>query len=187
LSAGDPLGSLKRVALRDDAPAPALRGIAMARRGELIRAKALLRSAARLSRHEQGLRTNTRAENWHQPVGRREFKMQRFETPGSAQRFLSVHAAVHNTFNIQRHLVKHFASSEARHLTPGEWQRRHERELSPQVLCDSTKLPVTMPLLARCDNAVAASQVVHKPPVPLEDFSLSVIVVDRQGTHRCGC
>jgi hypothetical protein len=35
LSAGDPLGSLKRVALRDDAPALALRGIAMARRGEL--------------------------------------------------------------------------------------------------------------------------------------------------------
>jgi putative transposase len=77
----------------------------MARRGELIRAKALLRSAARLSRHEQGLRTNNRAENSHQPVGRREFKMQTFETPGSAQRFLSVHAAVHNTFNIQRHLT----------------------------------------------------------------------------------
>ena len=155
----------------------------MAGRGELIRAKALLRSAARLSRHEQGLRTNNRAENSHQPVGRREFKMQTFETPGSAQRFLSVHAAVHNTFNIQRHLTsrKARASSEARHLIPGEWQRRHERELSPQVLCNSTKLPVTMPLLARCNDAVAASQVVHKPPVPLEDFSLSVIVVDSQG------
>jgi transposase-like protein len=31
--------------------------------------------------------------------------MQRFKSPGSAQRFLSVHAAVHNTFNVQRHLV----------------------------------------------------------------------------------
>ncbi len=47
LSAGDPLGALKRVALRDDAPALALRGIAMAQLGDLARAKKLLRSAAR--------------------------------------------------------------------------------------------------------------------------------------------
>ena len=47
LSAGDPLGALKRVALRDDAPALALRGIAMAQLGDLVRAKALLRRAAR--------------------------------------------------------------------------------------------------------------------------------------------
>jgi tetratricopeptide (TPR) repeat protein len=47
LAAGDPLGALKRVALRDDAPALALRGIAMAQLGDLVRARALLRSAAR--------------------------------------------------------------------------------------------------------------------------------------------
>ncbi len=47
LAAGDPLGALKRVALRDDAPALALRGIAMAQLGDLDRAKALLRKAAR--------------------------------------------------------------------------------------------------------------------------------------------
>jgi hypothetical protein len=47
LAAGDPLGALKRVALRDDAPALALRGIAMAQLGDFVRAKALLRSAAR--------------------------------------------------------------------------------------------------------------------------------------------
>jgi hypothetical protein len=47
LAAGDPLGALKRVSLRDDAPALALRGIAMAQLGDLLRAKALLRSAAR--------------------------------------------------------------------------------------------------------------------------------------------
>ena len=47
LAAGDPLGALKRVALREDAPALALRGIAMAQLGDLVRAKALLRSAAR--------------------------------------------------------------------------------------------------------------------------------------------
>jgi len=47
LAAGDPLGALKRVSLRDDAPALALRGIAMAQLGDFARAKALLRSAAR--------------------------------------------------------------------------------------------------------------------------------------------
>jgi hypothetical protein len=47
LAAGDPLGALNRVALRDDAPALALRGIAMAQLGDLARAKPLLRRAAR--------------------------------------------------------------------------------------------------------------------------------------------
>ncbi|CAJ7724162.1 DNA-binding protein [Burkholderia pseudomallei] len=47
LAAGDPLGALNRVALRDDAPALALRGIAMAQLGEFVRAKALVRRAAR--------------------------------------------------------------------------------------------------------------------------------------------
>ncbi|MDR3101509.1 MAG: helix-turn-helix domain-containing protein [Paraburkholderia sp.] len=47
LAAGDPLGALNRVALRDDPPALALRGIAMAQLGDLERAKALLRRAAR--------------------------------------------------------------------------------------------------------------------------------------------
>ena len=47
LSAGDPLGALKRIALRDDAAALALRGIAMAQLGDLDRAKALLKRAAR--------------------------------------------------------------------------------------------------------------------------------------------
>jgi hypothetical protein len=47
LAAGDPLGALNRVALRDDAPALALRGIAMAQLGDLVRARVLVRSAAR--------------------------------------------------------------------------------------------------------------------------------------------
>ena len=55
--------------------------------------------------HEQGMRKNNRAENSHQAVRRRERKMQRFKSARSAQRFLNMHAAVHNTFNLQRHLV----------------------------------------------------------------------------------
>jgi hypothetical protein len=47
LAGGDPLGALKRVSLRGDAAALALRGIAMAQLGDLVRAKALLRRAAR--------------------------------------------------------------------------------------------------------------------------------------------
>src|SRR4029453_4070300 len=47
LAAGDPIAALKRVALRDDAAALALRGIAMAQLGDLARAKELLKSAAR--------------------------------------------------------------------------------------------------------------------------------------------
>src|SRR3954463_8772460 len=57
------------------------------------------------ARHEQGLRKNNRAENSHQPVRRREQKMQRFKSAGSAQRFLAMHAPVHNPFSLQRHLV----------------------------------------------------------------------------------
>jgi hypothetical protein len=48
---------------------------------------------------------NNRVENSHEPTRRRERKMQRFKSPGSAQRFSSVHAAVHNTFNVRRHLT----------------------------------------------------------------------------------
>lgn len=55
LAAGDALGALKRVALRDDPPALALRGIAMAQLGELARARELLRRAARGFGAHEGL------------------------------------------------------------------------------------------------------------------------------------
>ena len=56
-------------------------------------------------RHERGRWKNNRAENSHQPTRRRERKMQRFKSAGSAQKFLSSHAAVYNTFNLQRRLT----------------------------------------------------------------------------------
>jgi transposase-like protein len=75
-----------------------------------------------LARREQGLRKNNRAENSHQPTRRRERKMQRFKSPGSAQRFLSAHAAVHNTFNIQRHLVSRRTLRQFRAEATSAWE-----------------------------------------------------------------
>ncbi len=56
-------------------------------------------------RHDTGGRKNNRAENSHLPVRQRERRMQRFKLPRSAQRYLSTHAAIYNTFYVQRHLI----------------------------------------------------------------------------------
>ena len=55
--------------------------------------------------HVRGKRLNNRAESSHVPTRRRERKMQGFRSIGSAQRFLSSHSAVYNTFNVSRHLT----------------------------------------------------------------------------------
>jgi len=73
-------------------------------------------------RHEQGLRKNNRAENSHQAVRRGERKMQGFKSARSAQRFLSMHAAVHNTFNLQRHLVSRSTLRIFRAEAANQWQ-----------------------------------------------------------------
>ena len=80
------------------------------------------------ARHEQGLRANNRAENSHQPVRRRERKMQRFKSAGSAQRFLSAHSAVHNTFNAPAspHLPSHAADLQSRRRAIGKPRQPHD-------------------------------------------------------------
>jgi len=66
---------------------------------------AALREIGMTDRHVTGGRLNNRAENSHQPTRRRERSWRGFKKSGSTQRFLSAHAAVYNTFNVQRHLI----------------------------------------------------------------------------------
>ena len=72
--------------------------------------------------HRPGrLRDNNRVENSHLPVRRRERKMQRFKSQGQAQRFVSTHSAIYNTFNIQRHLVSRGTMRTFRSAAMAEW------------------------------------------------------------------
>ena len=72
--------------------------------------------------HDFGGRKNNRAENSHLPVRQRERRMQRFKSAGSAQRFLSTHAAVYNTFNVQRHLITRRTLRRFRNEAMSVWQ-----------------------------------------------------------------
>jgi transposase-like protein len=69
--------------------------------------RAAARELGLTDRHRPGgMRQNNRAENSHLPIRRRERKQQKFKSRASAQRFLSTHAAVNNTFRVQEHLIR---------------------------------------------------------------------------------
>jgi putative transposase len=66
---------------------------------------------------------NNRAENSHQPFRRRERSMQRFRSPATLQKFVSVHAAIHNHFNLDRHLTSRTDFSKRRDAALAEWRQ----------------------------------------------------------------
>jgi putative transposase len=72
-------------------------------------------------RHDFSGRKNNRAENSHLPVRQRERRMQRFKSAGSAQRFLSIHAAIYNTFYMQRHLISRSTLRQFRAEAMEQW------------------------------------------------------------------
>ena len=73
------------------------------------------------ARHITGGRINNRAENSHLPIRQRERRMQRFKSAGAAQRFLSTHAAIYNTFNVQRHLISRRTMRQFRTEAMNRW------------------------------------------------------------------
>ena len=82
---------------------------------------AALKDLGHSKRHDFGGRRNNRAENSHLLVRQRERRMQRFKSPGSAQRSLSAHA-VYNTFNVQRHLISRRTLRQFRGAAMNEWR-----------------------------------------------------------------
>jgi hypothetical protein len=100
------------------------------------------------ARHEQGLRKNNRAENSHQPTRRRERKMQRFKSPGSAQRFLfTPPSKTLSTSSAISHPAARSASSEAKrsgHVEPPPWP---ESELGFPVFARPNSVRVTAPFV----------------------------------------
>jgi transposase-like protein len=84
--------------------------------------QAALKTLKCVHRHHPGrLRDADRVENSHLPVRRRERKMQRFKSQGQAQRFVCIHGAIYNTFNLQRHLVSRKTLRTFREAAFAEW------------------------------------------------------------------
>ncbi|MEO5706279.1 MAG: IS6 family transposase [Alteraurantiacibacter sp.] len=83
---------------------------------------AAMRELGNLDRREMGRWLNNRAENSHLPFRRRERAMLRFRQMKSLQQFASVHANVHNHFNLERHLIDRETFKIRRSAALAEWQ-----------------------------------------------------------------
>lgn len=88
---------------------------------KLMSYSAAIRDLGLTATHHRAKWKNNRAENSHQPVRRRERAMKGFKSPGSAQRFLSAHAAFYNHFNMRRHLVSAGEHHERRDQAQTAW------------------------------------------------------------------
>lgn len=73
-------------------------------------------------KQEIGRWANNRVENSHLPFRRRERAMTRFRQMKTLQKFASVHASVHNHFNLERHLVNRQTFKNRRSAALAEWQ-----------------------------------------------------------------
>jgi transposase-like protein len=83
---------------------------------------AAIRELGLSARHHRAKWKNNRIEGAHVPVRRRERKMQRFKSPGSAQRFLSINAAIYNNFNMRRHPISATAHRQLTGLAFARWR-----------------------------------------------------------------
>ncbi len=83
---------------------------------------AALRDLGLADRHVTCGRSNNRAEVPHQPTRRRERPQLRFNSPGSAQRFFSIHAAITNHFSVQRHLISRPTLKNVRAKALADWR-----------------------------------------------------------------
>ena len=130
-------------------------------------------------RHRTGRWRNNRAENSHQPTRRRERKMQGFKSVGSAQRFLSFHAAAHYTFNVQRHLI---SATTHRVFQPRPWtrgvrplpQHKHDRQRDHSCLSFHN---VTKPFYA--PHTLSLSEAEPWPAVRFPNFNRARLVGTR--------
>jgi putative transposase len=84
--------------------------------------KAAMRELGNTEKQEVGRYANNRAENSHLPFRRRERAMLRFRQMRSLQKFVAVHANVHNHFNLERHLVDRQTYKQDRSAALAEWQ-----------------------------------------------------------------
>ena len=81
-----------------------------------------LKELGNTDKQEVGRWANNRVENSHLPFRRRERAMLRFRRMKTLQKFASVHANVHNHFNLERHLVDRQTYKDRRSAALAEWQ-----------------------------------------------------------------